>query len=140
MVRGLAFIIKKQREGCEQEDGGMRGFGGVAEENKLVETPTRVLKPEQSRNRSRAILRPTGEWRLNDRRRRMRRMPTESVAGCLLKGDILTSSAFGGSLVAGRFPLVGLSWPVGSLRLRVDLGASALLSPIVRGVCCLGGS
>lgn len=58
----------------------MRGFGGVAEENKLVETPTRVLKAEQSRNRSRAILRPTGEWRLSDRRQEMR-MPTESVAG-----------------------------------------------------------
>lgn len=48
----------------------MRGFGGVAEENKLVETPTRVLKPEQSRSRSRALLRPTGEWRLKDRGRK----------------------------------------------------------------------
>lgn len=45
----------------------MRGFGGVPEENKLVETPTRVLRPEQSRNRSRALLRPTGEWRLKDK-------------------------------------------------------------------------
>lgn len=35
----------------------MRGFGDVAEEHKLVETPTRVLKPTG----------PTGEWRLKEK-------------------------------------------------------------------------